>query len=123
MPEPTSSSVAAIAVTSTGLSILGVSTGLQPDILLAGFAGGLWALSYQPDLPFLRRIASTLGSSIVAGYLAPVAVSILRSTLPSDLSRDIAQTSFGLLIGLISQQIIGPAVLRFAAKKAEDVER
>lgn len=50
-PEPAASSVASIAVSATGLTILGISTGLQPDILLAGFAGGLWALTYQPPAP------------------------------------------------------------------------
>lgn len=121
MPEPTST--AAIAVTATGLSILGIATGLQPNILLAGFAGGLWALSYQPELPVLRSVASTLGASIVAGYLAPIVVAILRPALPGDLSHDIAQTASALVVGLLSQRIIGPAIFRIAKQKAEDAER
>ena len=95
---------------------------LQPDILLAGFAGGLWALTYQPPAPLFRRAAATLGSAVVAGYLSPIAVAVLRSALPGDLSREIAQTSFGLLIGLVSQRVIGPAVLRIADRKARDFD-
>ncbi len=121
LPEPTTS-VSAIAVSATGLMLLGISTGLQPDILLAGFAGGLWALTYQPPAPLLRRAAATLGSAVVAGYLSPIAVAVLRSALPGDLSREIAQTAFGLLIGLISQRVIGPAVLRIADRKAREYD-
>jgi hypothetical protein len=120
-PEP-ATSVAAVAVSATGLTILGISTGLQPDILLAGFAGGLWALTYQPPAPLLRRAAATLGSAVVAGYLSPIAVAVLRSALPGDPSREIAQTAFGLLIGLISQRVIGPAVLRIADRKAREYD-
>lgn len=121
MPEPTSS-VAAVAVSATGLTILGISTGLQPDILLAGFAGGLWALTYQPPASAFRRVAATLGSAVVAGYLSPIAVLVLRGALPGDVSKEIAQTSFGLLIGLLSQQKLGPLVLRIADKRAKDLE-
>jgi hypothetical protein len=121
LPEPTTS-VSAIAVSATGLMLLGISTGLQPDILLAGFAGGLWALTYQPPAPLLRRAAATLGSAVVAGYLSPIAVAVLRSALPGDPSREIAQTAFGLLIGLISQRVIGPAVLRIADRKAREYD-
>ena len=111
-PEP-ATSVAAVAVSATGL---------QPDILLAGFAGGLWALTYQPPEPLFRRAAVTAGSAIVAGYLSPIAVAILRGALPGDLSRELAQTAFGLLIGLVSQRVIGPAVLRIADRKARDFD-
>jgi len=120
-PEP-ATSVAAVAVSATGLTILGISTGLQPDILLAGFAGGLWALTYQPPAPLFRRAAATAGSAVVAGYLSPIAVAILHGALPGDLSREIAQTAFGLLIGLISQRVIGPAVLRIADRKAREYD-
>jgi hypothetical protein len=121
LPEPTSS-VSAIAVSATGLTLLGISTGLQPDILLAGFAGGLWAITYDPPAPLFRRAAATLGSAVVAGYLSPIAVAVLRSALPGDLSREIAQTSFGLLIGLVSQRVIGPAVLRIADRRAKEFD-
>ena len=120
-PEP-ATSVAAVAVSATGLTILGISTGLQPDILLAGFAGGLWALTYQSPAPLFRRAAATAGSAVVAGYLSPIAVAILRGALPGDLSREIAQNAFGLLIGLISQRVIGPAVLRIADRKAREYD-
>lgn len=120
-PEP-ATSVAAVAVSATGLTILGISTGLQPDILLAGFAGGLWALTYQPPATLFRRAAATAGSAVVAGYLSPLAVAVLRSAIPGDLSREIAQTSFGLLIGLVSQRVIGPAVLRIADRRAKEFD-
>ena len=51
MAEPTSSAAALAAATATGLTVFGVATGLHPAILLAGLAGGLWALSYQEPAP------------------------------------------------------------------------
>lgn len=65
MAEPTTS--VAIAATAAGLTVLGIATGLQPGVLLAGFAGGLWALSYLPPMAWWQRI-------LVAGLGAVMAV-------------------------------------------------
>lgn len=123
MTEPISSA-STLAITSTGLTILGISTGLQPDIMLAGFAGGLWALSYQPPWPPLRRISATLGSAIIAGYTTPLVVALVRVSpvWPGELARDIAQSTIALLIGLVSHQVLGPAILRIAARRAQTEE-
>lgn len=120
MPEPTSSTVVAIAVTATGLTVLGVATNLQPHILLAGFAGGLWALSYQAPAPLLRRVFATIGASIVAGYLAPVVSAILKAPLPATMTAEVIESAAAFLTGLTSQSVLGPAILRIAARKADE---
>lgn len=124
MPEP-AAGAATLAITGAGITILGVSTGLQPDIMLAGFAGGLWALSYQPPWPPLRRLSATLGSAIIAGYTTPLVVALVRSTpvWPSEISRDLVQSTVALIIGLVSHQVLGPAILRIAARRAQQEEQ
>lgn len=79
MPDP-ASAPATLALTGAGITIFGVVTGLHPDILLAGFAGGVWAQSYLPQTTLFRRISTTLGSAIVAGYLTPISVAISTGT-------------------------------------------
>jgi hypothetical protein len=55
MPEPTVSTVVIATSTATGLTFFGIATGLQPAILFAGLAGGLWSLSYQLAAPLWKR--------------------------------------------------------------------
>lgn len=118
MPDPTAS---AIAVTATGLSILGIATGLQPDILLAGFAGGLWAQTYLDAAPFLRRVTLLVGSPIVAGYLSPLVFTLIHSSLPNETAREVATNAIAFLIGLTAMRVLGPALMRLAEKKADEV--
>lgn len=124
MAEPASSS-AALTITAAGLTIFGISTGLHPPILLAGLAGGLWSLSYQPPLPAWRRLAVATLASIIAGYLTPaVAVGITSIAVwPPAMSNDLMQLPIAVTIGLLAHRVLGPAVMRFAAKKAEEVQK
>lgn len=124
MPEPTSSAVA-LTVTSAGLTIFGIATGLNPGILLAGLAGGWWALSYQEPAPVLKRIAVTIMSAIVAGYLTPAAVVVVTAigAWPQAVTKDLVQFPVAVVIGLLVHRVLGPAILRIAAKKAEEIEK
>ena len=124
MAEPTSSALLAGA-TATGLTLFGVATGLHPAILLAGLAGGLWALSYQEPAPALKRVAVTIMSAIVAGYLTPAVAAGVTSigAWPQALTRDLVQLPIAVLIGLLSHRVLGPALLRIAAQKAEEVTK
>lgn len=91
MPEPTSSSVATIAAASVvapALTVFGVPLGLRADLLIAGFGGSLVAIILLNTVPAtgdtwrellrtsLRRMAVAGASSITAGYLAPLALTI-----------------------------------------------
>lgn len=71
------------------LTILGVSLGLRPDILFAGFCGALVSILLLNSVPLVgegvsARISNTvqrlfvaLSSSVSAGYLTPLIVSII----------------------------------------------
>lgn len=122
MAEPTSSAVALASATAAGLTIFGVATGLQPAILLAGLAGGLWALSYQDPAPAVNRVAATVMSSIISGYLTPsVSAGVTSISLwPPAITSDLAKMPIAVLIGLLSHRVLGPALLRIAAKKAKE---
>lgn len=114
MAEP--SATAGIAV-ATGLTIFGLSTGLDPAILIAGLAGGLWAQTYHPPASIWRRVALVALAAILAGYLAPAFAALAAS---SDTVRGVFTLPLAVLIGLTSHRVLGPAFMRFAAKKAEE---
>lgn len=122
MTEPGSSAVA-LTATSAGLTIFGMATGLHPAILLAGLAGGWWALSYQDPLPVMKRVAVTIMSAIVAGYLTPAVVAGVTSigAWPQAVTKDLMQFPVAVVIGLLAHRVLGPSILRIAAKKAEEV--
>lgn len=122
MPELTSSAVA-LTATSEGLTVFGMGTGLHPAILLAGMAGGWWALSYQDPLPVMKRVAVTIMSAIVAGYLTPAVAAGVTAigAWPQAVTKDLVQFPVAVVIGLLAHRVLGPSILRIAAKKAEEV--
>lgn len=89
MPEPTSTAATAATLLSLTLappvlSIAGVSLGLRPDVLLAGFSGAVAAMALLNTVPAtgdtwrellrtsLRRVGVALASAATAGYMAPL---------------------------------------------------
>lgn len=90
MPEPTSSTAAAItlaasaAATSPVLAFAGISLGLRPDVLLAGFWGAVCAIGLLNTMPSsgdtwrelwntsMRRLGVATASSAFAGYTTPL---------------------------------------------------
>lgn len=124
MAEPASSAALA-AATATGLTLFGVATGLHPAILLAGLAGGLWALSYQEPSPVWKRVAVTIMAAIVAGYLTPAVAAGVTSigAWPQNVTRDLVQLPIAVVIGLLSHRVLGPALLRIATQKAEEAAK
>ena len=119
MAEPSITAGTAVA---TGLTIFGISTGLDPAILIAGFAGGVWAQSYHPPTTFWRRLALVALASLLAGYLAPAFAAVASSseTIRGIFTLTALQLPAAVLIGLTSHRVLGPAFMRFAAKKAEE---
>lgn len=85
MPEPVttaaSATLLAAGATVPVLSAFGVSLGLRPDVLIAGFSGSLVAITLLNSVPVsdssalgllrstLRRVAVAFASSLTAGYL------------------------------------------------------
>lgn len=123
MPEPTST-VAAVAVTAGGLTLFGVVTGLHPALLLAGLAGGWWALSYQSaPMPLPRRVSVLAISSLMAAWITPpvVAATINSGMLGANMTGELIQYPGAALAGLLAHAVLGPFLMRFAAQKANEV--
>jgi len=94
MAEPISSSAVTLASTVTAaaavpaLTILGISTGVRLDFVLAGFSGSLVAIVLLNSVPSsgdtwrhmigtaVRRMAIAGASALLAGYLAPALIDL-----------------------------------------------
>jgi hypothetical protein len=124
MAEPSTTAIAAGTV-AAGLTVFGVSTGLDPATLVAGFAGGAWAQSYHPPATWWKRVSLTLMSAVISGYLSPVAAAAIMyfSKDRGGLPLAVLQLPTAVLVGLTAHRVLGPAVMRFAAKKAEDLTK
>lgn len=113
MAEP---SITAGIIAAGGVTLFGVSTGLDPSLLIAGFAGSAWAQSYCVPTAIWRRAVMMLIASVIAGYLSPSLAALAAAS--SDALKDGAplQLPAAVLIGLTTHQVLGPAVMRLAAK-------
>ena len=118
-------SIPAATAAAAGLTVFGVTTGIDPALLLAGFAGGLWAQSYSAPTHWLHRVAATALAGVLAGYLTPAAAVILSAsdTVKGALPGHALQLPVAVLVGLLAQRVIGPAVMRIARKKSEDLTK
>lgn len=121
----------AIAIVSSpiitgGLTVFGIATGLEPSLLIAGFAGALWAQSYREPAPVLHRVALTLLGAILAAYLTPAPAMALASVSmakQASISASVLQWPIAVLIGLLAHSVLGPALVKLIAKKAEDAAK
>jgi hypothetical protein len=123
MPEPTSA--AATALSAAGITIFGVALGLHPAHLFAGFCGAMWSLSLCPPMPAIRRLSIGAVSTFVAGYGTPAVVAFVHGldAWPATLTGEVVQFPAAVLIGFGAHQVIGPALLKFAARKADEITK
>lgn len=116
----TASTTAAIALTASGLTVLGVSTGIDPGLLFAGLAGGWWALSYSPEpMPLLRRLTIYAVSALAGAWGAVLAGAWLASIFtvwwPAEAGGASPRHLIAMLIGLLAHRQFGPLLMRRAA--------
>lgn len=88
MPEPTTTTTAVTLATAAALvppiTVMGVSLGLRPDVLMAGFAGAVAGIILLNSVPgssdtwvellrtTVNRMFVVLASTLTAGYLTPI---------------------------------------------------
>lgn len=118
MSEPTTPLLA-----SGGLTLFGVVTGLHPMLLVAGFVGCWWYNSYLAELTLRQRIGSSLIAALVAGWLTPPVVTWLTGLpwWPVTVPSITAGFPCALAVGFLTHRVIGPALLKSAQKKVEDL--
>jgi hypothetical protein len=121
MAEPATSTAAVIA-SALGLTVFGVATGLHPSLLIAGLAGGLWALFYGEPQPLLKRCLSAVMSALVAAWLAPVTAYSVQELpgAPPGLPLDVLQFPVALVIGFLAMAIVGPGLMLLSRKKLDE---
>ncbi len=112
-PHATGAAIAGAAITFSGSVI-----GMHFDALLAGFAGGLVALSFLPGPLSAGRVAATLlSSSLLAGFFAQLVAYGAFAYLPwTQPMGDFMRVAAAGGLGIASQTLI-PAVLRWIDKR------
>lgn len=128
MPEPIQSTVAAITLAATSVTLpmitaFGIPLGLRADMLVAGFAGALVSIILLNTVPSsgdtwqalirstLRRMMVCMASSLTAGYLTPVAM--IMVALP-----DALVLGGAFAVGGGAQQVLLFAIARMSGKGA-----
>lgn len=113
---------AGVAITVTG-SILG----LQFDALLGGFVGALVAQTLVTDPPiegltalqrYVRVFAQLLAAGMLAGFLTPVAETIVAGMLPAKMPVQALHMAVAGAIGMVAPVIV-PMLRKIASKLAE----
>ena len=119
MSEPVSAGY--VGVTAGGITVLGIITGLHPALMLAGAAGGWWAMSYQHQMTVLGRLNRVLLSSFVAAWGAPVAAAAGASIFSptASLPHSTIELGFALIIGLVTIDVLGRGLLAIVRSKME----
>ncbi|GGI16466.1 hypothetical protein [Oxalicibacterium faecigallinarum] len=105
MAEP---NLTGAAIAGTAITFSGTLIGMPFDTLLAGFAGGLVALSYLPgSLTVARVVGSLLSSTLLAGFFAQLVAQCAFTYLPwtRELGETMRVASAGGL-GICSQVLI-----------------
>lgn len=121
MTDPASGAGGAAIAAAAGVTIFGIATGLHPETLLPGVLGGLWALSYSDAAPFWRRCTSLAFATLGAGYFTPVLTAWLTSLSwwPRAAPAAMAQFPVALVVGLLSYNLVAPALLKLFRARVE----
>jgi fructose-specific phosphotransferase system IIC component len=106
-----------------GLTFFGIVTGLHPMLLVAGFVGCWWYNSYLSGLTLRQRIVSGVIAALVAAWVTPPVISWLTalSWWPPTVPALTAGFPAALVAGFLTHKVIGPALLRSAEKKVEEI--
>lgn len=114
MAEPTTS--AGVAIAAGTITLTGSIFGIEYDMLLAGFFGGLVSLSFLQQTTKTKVAAMVASSSIAAGLFGPAVVVLGLHWFPFlvDLGTGVRLLS-GATIGLFFQSAI-PVVIRQISK-------
>lgn len=130
MAEPTTAAAAAATTLSAaGISVpplvlLGVSMGLRPDVLMAGFAGAIVGIVLLSTVPSdgdtwqnligttFKRMCVSIASALCAGYLTPLFL------LPIADPAEPVELALAFVIGAGAQRFLRKAIDNFSPATA-----
>jgi hypothetical protein len=122
MPEPTVTATAIGAATAVPLlTVFGVSLGLNPGLLVAGAFGAFVGIVLLNTVPAheslvrtaMRRLMVLLASSVTAGYLTPLMLSVASLS-------DAVQFGSAFVIGGSAQWVLLAFIRRFVKGVTND---
>lgn len=126
MTEPATSVIAANVITTAGVGagiiVFGVHTGLEYPTVIAGIAGGAFALSFLESANAFKRAMQVFSAALLAGYGAPVITGILVYWLRKwewvDVDNPLkgAELLVALLIAFLAHGVVLPGIQTFAKK-------
>lgn len=111
--------------TAAGLTVAGVATGLDPHLLIFGFAGGMWSQLYMDAMSPAKRAVSLTIAPFVGAALAPLSsVGIIHaaeraSILPPGTQHDAAAIPVALLLGLVAHRVLGRGLIALAKRRLD----
>lgn len=112
MPEPASATATGVAIAAGTITLTGSIFGVEYEMLMAGFFGGLVSLSFLPQMSRMRVAGTIAASSIAAGFFGPAIAVTGLHYFPylADLGVGI-RLGAGATTGLFFQTVI-PAIFR-----------
>lgn len=112
---------AVMTMTAYGLSVMGVTIGIYPELVLAGLWGAWWQLSNSAPMPFSKRISMAATASMVSAYTTPAIMSVIARSPGYDSASDTIRFPIAVAIGYLAHRYIGPMLSRIAKRKTEDL--
>lgn len=107
MAEPAASAVGGIVIAAGTVVFSGTILGVHYDALLAGFFGGLLSLSVLPAMSRWKIACSVGGSSLMAGFFAPIFAAAALNYFPWLLAvGDLTRMSCAVVIGVCWQPLL-----------------
>lgn len=125
MPDitTTASATAGAIPSAAGIIILGVTTGLQPDMLLAGICGGMMAILTLRELTKLERIYALISALVTSAALGPLVVIVLPRIVPNLITigdGPVVRVAVGFILGFLAYRVLLPGLLTRAKSEIEE---
>ena len=121
MPEPTSSSIGAVALATGAITITGSLLGMQNDALLAGLFGGLVSLMHLAPMTRLRMALSLATAAVFGAFLAPIAHAASLNYFPYlKTAGEGLRLASSFVLGMVAQIAI-PALFKILQRKTESL--
>ncbi len=103
-----------------GITVAGIATGVNIDILFAGFAGSLVSLSFLGELSIAKRCWTLFTSTLTAGFTAPT-LSAWVAKMVENSDSPPSGVFAGFVIGVTAQVFI-PGIMKLVKSRLAKYE-
>mgnify|MGYP001210686663 CR=1 FL=1 len=122
MADPTASLTISAG---SGMILLGVATGLDPVLLIAGLAGGFASYLFMDPQPWPRRLLGASFAGLAGGWGSPVAAATLAGFgwWPTGITASQVAPLLALVGGLLTIPVLAPQSIAIARRRVEEVAK